>query len=214
MQLSDFGLKNLRPSDPQFKNVPAGLHVASVSRTSDTQVQLNLALTGDLLENYLFQVEATTGTVSSLSGPLASNDIPIVSNTRITARKGITIPDGNFTKNYQIRLDDIFASSQTLTYMVSGLPPGLEIKNGSIISGMPRIPGDYRIEVVATRADGVSRTEFFDFQIVPTIPVQLRVLLEGALITFIDVCDRTEEVRDEIISQIQRSDCAQLFLNI
>ena len=208
LQPSDFSLKNLRPSNPQFKNVPAGLRIANIHRTSDTQVQLDLALTGNLLENYLFQVEATTGTVSSLSNPLASNDIPIVSNTRITARKDITIPDGSFIENYHIRLDDIFASSQTLTYTVSGLPPGLGIKNGSIISGTPRIPGDYRIEVVATRADGVSRTEFFDFQIVPTIPVQLRVLLEGALITFIDVCGRTTEVRDEIISQTQRSDCA------
>ena len=210
LQISDFSLKNLRPSNPQFKNVPAGLRVASVRRTSDTQVQLNLALTGNLLENYLFQVVATTGTVSSLSGPLASNDIPIVSNTRITVRKDITIPDGNITRNYDINLEDIFASSQTLTYMVSGLPPGLEIRNGSIISGASSIPGYYRVTVVATRADGVSRTEFFDFQILPTIQVQVRVLLEGALITFIDVCGRTEQVRDEIISQTQGSDCADV----
>ncbi len=214
LQISDFSLKNLRPSNPQFKNVPAGLRVASVRRTSDTQVQLNLALTGNLLENYLFQVEATTGTVSSLSGPLASNDIPIVSDTRITVRKDITIPDGNITRNYDINLHDIFASSQTLTYTVSGLPPGLEIRNGSIISGASSIPGYYRITVVATRADGVSRTEFFDFQILPTIQVQVRVLLEGVLITFVDVCDRTEQVRDEIISQTQGSDCADVPRNL
>ncbi len=214
LQISDFSLKNLRPSNPQFKNVPAGLRVASVRRTSDTQAQLNLALAGNLLENYLFQVEATTGTVSSLSGSLASNDIPIVSNTRITVRKDITIPDGNITRNYDINLGDIFASPQTLTYMVSGLPPGLEIRNGSIISGASSVPGYYRIKVVATRTDGVSRTEFFDFQILPTIQVQVRVLLEGVLITPVDVCDRTEEVRNEIISQTQGSDCANVPRNL
>ena len=210
LQISDFSLKNLRPNNPQFRNVPAGLHVASVRRTSDTQVQLSLALTGNLLENYLFQIEATTGTISSLSAPLASNDIAIVSNTRITVRKDIAIPDGNITRNYDINLEDIFASSQTLTYTVSGLPPGLEITDGSIISGASSIPGFYRVEVVATRVDGVSRTEFFDFQILPTIQVQVRVLLEGALITFVDVCDRTEQVRNEIISQTQGSDCADV----
>ena len=214
LQLSDFSLKNLRPSNPQFKNVPAGLRVSSVRRTSDTQVQLNLALTGNLLEDYSFQVEATTGTVSSLSGSLASNNITIVSNTRIAVRIDSAIPNNNITENYDINLEDIFASSQTLTYMVSGLPPGLEIRNGSIISGASSVPGYYRIKVVATRADGVSRTEFFDFQILPTIQVEVRVLLEGALITFVDVCDRTKKVRDEIISQTQGSDCADVPQNL
>ncbi len=207
LQPSDFNLKNLRPSDPQFKNTPAGLRIASVNRTSDTQVRLELALTGDLLENYLFQVEATTGTVSSLGGPLAGNDIPIVSNTRITVRKDIVLNDATVNRNYRFSLDDIFASAQALTYTVSGLPPGLEI-NGSIIGGTPSIAGDYRIEVVATRADGVSRTEFFDLQIPLAFQVQLRVLLEGALATFIDVCDRTEQVRNIIVSSIGSSDCA------
>ena len=206
LQPSDFNLKNLRPSNPQFKNTPAGLRIASVARTSDTQVRLNLALTGNLLENYLFQVEATTGSVSSLGGPLASDDIPIVSNTRITARKNIVLSDGTVNQNYRFSLDDIFASAQTLTYTVSDLPPGLEI-NGSIIAGTPSAAGNYRIEVVATRADGVSRTEFFDLQVLLTFQVQLRVLLEGALITFIDVCDRTEQVRNIIVSSTGSSDC-------
>ena len=164
-----------------MQNAPAGLRIASVSRTSDTQVQLNLALNGGFARDYLFQVVATTSTVPNIRNPLVSNDIPIVSNTRITVRRGITIPNGTRGSGYSFTLDDIFTSSQALTYTVSGLPPGLEI-NGSIISGTPIDFGSYRLTVVATRADGVSRTEFFDFRIPFTLQVQLRVFLEGALI--------------------------------
>ena len=169
--------KGLQPNDFRLKNAPAGLRLENVRRTSDTQVQITFNLVGNLSENYLFQVEATTGSVSNLSGSLTSNDIPL---NLITVRKNITIPDGTRGSAYSFTLDDIFASAETLTYAVSGLPPGLEI-NGSIISGTPINSGNYRLEVVATRTDGVSRAEFFDFRILFTLQVQLRVLLEGAL---------------------------------
>ncbi len=71
--------KNLQPNDFSLQNAPAGLHIASVSRTSDTQVQLNLALDDSFAGNRLFQVIATTSTVPNIRNPLVSNDIPIVS---------------------------------------------------------------------------------------------------------------------------------------
>ncbi len=190
--------KDLQPNDFGLQNAPAGLRIASVRRTSDTQVQLNLALDSGFARDYLFQVIATTSTVPNIRNPLVSNDIPIVSNTRIIVREDTTVPAGTSGSDYSFTLDDIFTSVQALTYTVSGLPPGLEI-NGSIISGTPISSGNYRLEIVVTRADGISRTEFFDFQILPTLQVQVRVLLEGALLSF---CDRTPQVRDKIVSSL------------
>ena len=176
--------KDLQPSDFNLRNAPAGLRIARANRTSDTQVRLDLALDRGFAQDHLFQVEATTSTVPNIRNSLISNDIPILSDTRITIRTDVTIPDGTSGSHYSFTLDDIFISSQPLllplTYTVSGLPPGLKI-NGSIISGTPTTSGNYRLKVVATRADGVSRTEFFDFRILSTIQIQLRVLLEGAL---------------------------------
>ena len=169
--------EGLQPDDFRLKNAPAGLRIENVRRTSDTQVRMNLNLTGSLSEHYLFQIEATTGSVSNFGGSLVSNDIPL---SLITVRRDITIPDGISGSDYLFTLDDIFTSSETLSYTVSGLPLGLGI-NGSIISGTPVGFGNYRLEVVATRADGTSRTEFFDFGVLFALQVQLRVLLEGAL---------------------------------
>ncbi len=172
--------KDLQPRDFSLRNAPAGLRIASVNRTSDTQVRLDLALDRGFAQDHLFQVEATTSTVPNIRNSLISNDIPILSDTRITIRTDVAIPDGASGSDYSFALDDIFASSQPLTYTVSGLPPGLRI-DGSIIIGTPTTSGNYRLEVVATRTDGVSRAEFFDFRILSTIQIQLRVLLEGAL---------------------------------
>ena len=169
--------KDLQPKDFSLEKAPAGLRIASVSRTSDTQVQLHLALDDSLAKDHLFQVIATTTTVPNIRNPLVSNDIPL---NLITVRRDITIPDGTSGSDYSFTLNDIFTSSETLSYMVSGLPSGLEI-NGSIISGTPIGFGNYRLEVVATRTDGISRTELFDFRVLFTLQVQLRVLLEGAL---------------------------------
>ena len=174
--------EDLQPDDFRLKNVPAGLRIENVHRTSDTQVQLDFALDRGFARGYLFQVEATTGTVSNFGGTLASNDIPL---NLITVRKNITIPDGTSGSDYSFTLDNIFASSQTLSYMVRGVPPGLKIEiinNSFAISGKPTAAGNYRLEIVATRTDGISRTEFFDFRILLTLRVQVRVLLEGALI--------------------------------
>ncbi len=174
--------KDLQPDDFRLKNAPTGLRIENVRRTSDTQVDLDLALDESFTTDYLFQVIATTGTVSSLSGSLTSNDVRIVLDKGITVRRGILIPEGTSGSDHFFELDSVFVSSQKLTYTISGVPPGMMI-NGSMISGTPTVPGDYRLRVVATREDGISRTEFFNLRIHPyTIQVQLRVLLEGALI--------------------------------
>ena len=71
--------KDLQPNDFGLPNAPAGLRIADVSRTSDTQVQLHLALDSGFARDYLFQVIAMTSAVPNIRNPVISNDIPIVS---------------------------------------------------------------------------------------------------------------------------------------
>ena len=93
--------EDLQPEDFRLKNAPTGLRIASVSRTSDTQVALNLALDGRLARDYLFQVEATTSTVPNIRNSLISDDISIVLEVpeapllEITAQPEQAIEAGN-----------------------------------------------------------------------------------------------------------------------
>ena len=213
MTLSLLGAKwkeNLMPGDFRLKNAPAGLTIKKVAPTSDTQVvQLELELNEGFAEDYLFEVEATTGTVSSFAKPLASNSIQLVSNKQIIVSEDAEIPDGVIGSDYEFAMDDIFASSQTLIYTISGtVPPGLRI-DGSILRGEPTAIGDYRLKVVATREDdGISRTAFFDFSILPyTFGVQIKVFLEGTVVPLVNICDRTQRVITEILSHTGSSEC-------
>ena len=62
-----FWKETLEPSDFILRNAPSNLSIASVERTSSTQVQLKLKLTGKLDKAYDFQVEATTGPYQTTS---------------------------------------------------------------------------------------------------------------------------------------------------
>ena len=211
MTLSLLGAKwkeNLKPGDFRLKNAPAELIIEKVDTTSDTQVvRLKLKLNAGFAEDYLFEVEATTGTVSSFAKPLASNSIQLASNTQIIVRENAAIPDGVVGSNYSFTMDNLFASSQTLSYTISGnAPPGLEI-DGSILRGEPETVGDYRLEVVATREDDeISRTAFFVLRILPDpniIRVQIKVFLEGTVVPVVpvvNICDRTPQVQNKILS--------------
>ena len=216
MTLSLLGAKwkeNLMPGDFRLKNAPAGLTIKKVAPTSDTQVvQLELELNEGFAEDYLFEVEATTGTVSSFAKPLASNSIQLVSNKQIIVSEDAAIPDGVIGSDYEFAMDNLFTSSQPLIYTISGtVPPGLRI-DGSTLLGEPTTIGDYRLKVVATREDdGISRTAFFDFSILPyTFGVQIKVFLEGTvvpLVPLVNICDRTQRVITEILSHTGSSEC-------
>ena len=213
MTLSLLGAKwkeNLMPGDFRLKNAPAGLTIKKVVPTSDTQViQLELELNEGFAEDYLFEVEATTGTVSSFAKPLASNSIRLVSNKQIIVSEDAAIPDGVIGSAYKFAMDNIFASSQPLIYTISGtVPPGLRI-DGSILRGEPTTIGDYRLKVVATREDdGISRTAFFDFSILPyTFGVQIKVFLEGTVVPLVNICGRTSQVENKILSHTGSSYC-------
>ena len=183
--------ENLTLSDFRLKNAPAGLIINKVV-TSDTQVvQLELALNENLTANYLFQVEATTGTVSNRTTSLVSNEIEI--KAQIKVREDVVIPEGAAGSDYTFTMADIFTSSQTLSYTIlivddmdTVLPDakidGLTI-TGPSIRGKPKTAGTYRLKVTATTQDGkASTTRFFVLRILPyTIRIQLRAFLEGAL---------------------------------
>ena len=207
---------NLQLHDFKLKNAPQGLRINEVRRTSDTQVQLILQIDANLPNDSVFQVEATTRTVSNHAKTLLSNDIKITSvlpDPRIIVHQGIVIPDGIAGKNYDFTLDDIFASSETLSYLIRGnVPPGLQI-DGSRISGTPTTVGDYHWEVTASHPNGDSQMRSFVFKILPyNITVNIRIFLEGALmeIPLVNICDRTRQVQNKIISLTGNADCTKV----
>ena len=63
-------------------------------------------------------------------------------------------------------------SNQTLSYNVTGLPPGLSFdKKTGRISGTPNRAGKYRARFFATNADGTSQMDI-DINIEGTSPVK------------------------------------------
>lgn len=51
----------------------------------------------------------------------------------------------------------IVATNSTTRYTASGLPPGLVLNSATgVISGTPKLPGTYRVDIAAANADGVS----------------------------------------------------------
>ena len=211
MTLSLLGAKwkeNLTLSDFRLKKAPAGLTIKEIATTSDKQVvQLKLNLDGGFAGDQLFEIEATTGTVSSFAKPLASNGIQL--NTRIIVHEDAAIDDGYVGEPYKFMVEDLFSSSETLNYTIRGeVPPGLVI-SGSTIRGEPGpgTAGEYRLEVVATREDDeISRTASFVLRILPDpdiIRVQIKVFLEGTVVPvvpLVSICDRTQQVKNKILS--------------
>ena len=184
--------ETLEPSDFRLRNAPKNLSIASVDRTSSTQVQLNLEETGKPSAYYSFQVVATTGTVSNRATPLISNDIEIA---RIAYDKEAVIPQGTVGANYQFRAEDILSSPTTLSYAIEIVDEaGKEIdlgeigftqrptQNGLIIIGKPTAAGKYQFRITATREiDNISRMIVKDFSILYTLQTQIKVYPEGLL---------------------------------
>ena len=183
--------ETLEPSDFILRKAPSNLSIASVERTSSTQVQLNLELTdGKLDKAYDFQVEATTGTVSNHLTSLRSNDIEIA---RIAYNKEAVIPQGTKGFYYEFTAGNILSSPTTLTYAIKVVKIVGEdetemdlgelgfTQNGPIISGTPKIAGEYQFRITATREPGISRMIVKDFSILYTLQTQIKVYPEGLL---------------------------------
>ena len=185
--------ETLKPSDFILRNAPSNLSITSVARTSSTQVQLKLKLTGELDKAYDFQVVATTGTVSNHSTSLRSNDIEIA---RIAYNKEAVIPQGTVGANYFFTAGNILSSPTTLSYTIEivdeagnkidlgriGFTQGLT-QNDPIISGKPTAAGKYQFIITATRQSDplISRTIVKDFSILYTVRTQIKVYPEGLL---------------------------------
>ena len=182
LKSSDFGLLNATP----------GLAIVGVERTSSTQVQLNLKLTGEPSAYYSFQVEATTGTISDHSTPLISNAIEIA---RIAYDKEMYIPQVTKGFDYSFTAEDILSSPTTLSYAIKVVQivdeeeMEMDLKklgftqNGPIISGTPTAPGAYYFRITATRQDDISRTEYVSFNVQLPHTLQIKVYPEGLLLS-------------------------------
>ena len=182
----------LSVDDFRLSNAPPGLSIESVVRATTTHAELILDLSDDLADDeYLFQVIATTGTVSNLTTPLVSNDLEIVRIALSKVHNKGAIPSGRVGSNYRIAAAEILSSPTTLSYsirlmdeMQNELPHedlGFSIADG-VLHGTPTRMGQYQVRITATRADGMSREETFTFAVGPLIIyTQVRVYLEGLL---------------------------------
>ena len=94
--------ETLKPSDFRLQNTPKNLSIASVERTSSTQVQLKLKSTGKLNDDYDFQVVATTGTVSNRATSLRSNNIIAPPKLEVVAAEDLS--DSNQTSSLTLSL--------------------------------------------------------------------------------------------------------------
>ena len=94
--------ETLKPSDFRLQNAPKNLSIASVERTSSTQVQLKLKSTGKLNDDYDFQVVATTGTVSNRATSLRSNNIIAPPKLEVVAAEDLS--DSNQTSSLTLSL--------------------------------------------------------------------------------------------------------------
>ena len=183
----------LEPSDFKLRKAPKNLSIASVDRTSSTQVQLKLEETGEPSAYYSFQVVAKKGTVSNRASRLRSNAIEIA---RIAYDKEAVIPQGTVGFNYVFTAEDILRSPTTLSYAIEivdeagkkidlgeiGFTQG-PTQNGPEISGIPRIAGKYQFRITATRQSdpSISRTIVKDFSVFYTLQTQIKVYPEGLL---------------------------------
>ncbi len=184
--------QQLSVDDFRLSNAPPGLSIENVVRATTTHAELILDLSDDLADDeYLFQVIATTGTVSNLTTPLVSNDLEIVRIALSKVHNKGTIPSGKVGSNYRIAGAEILSSPTTLSYSISlidemqnELPHedlGFSIADG-VLHGTPTQVGQYQVRITATRADGMSREETFTFAVGPLIIyTQVRVYLEGLL---------------------------------
>ena len=89
--------ETLEPSDFRLRKAPKNLSIASVERTSSTQVQLKLEETGEPSAYYSFQVVATTGTVSNHLTPLISNDVEVIIPPKLEVAAAADLSDINQT---------------------------------------------------------------------------------------------------------------------
>ena len=182
----------LSVDDFRLSNAPPGLSIGSVTRATTTHAELILDLSDDLADDeYLFQVIATTGTVSNLTEPLVSNDLEIIRIALSKVHNKGAIPSGRVGSNYRIAGAEILSSPTTLSYSIRLMDEmqnelshedlGFSIADG-VLHGTPTRVGQYQVRITATRADGMSREEILTFAVEPlTIYTQVKVYLEGLL---------------------------------
>ena len=178
--------------DFRLSNAPPGLSIESVVRVTTTHAELILDLSDDLADDeYIFQVIATTGTVSNLTKPLVSNDLEVARIALSKVHNKGAIPSGRVGSDYRIAGAEILSSPTTLSYSISLIDQvgralrhedlGFSIADG-VLHGTPTRVGQYQVRITATRADGMSREEILTFAVEPLIIyTQVKVYLEGLL---------------------------------
>ncbi len=213
--------KDLQPNDFSLQNAPAGLRIASVSRTSDTQVQLDLALDDGFARDYLFQVIATTSTVPNIRNPLVSNDIPIVPEKapmlEIISLPKQTIVQGSTTNVVVSVSDEDFDVNDEVVVTARS-------SNQTIISVMPMqtnpITTNTRITFVLTaERSGTATIKFFSIDSQglsdsETVPVRVNAppTISSVPTQSVRLLDGTETMLNVTVSDADADDSLTLLL--
>ena len=155
--------ENLTLSDFILRKAPQNLSIASVERTSSTQVQLKLKLTGKLDKAYDFQVEATTGTVSNRATPLISNDVEVIIPPKLEVAAAADLSDINQT-SLPLTLS-LFRAHWKDTLKPSDFKLLLDATPGLAIAGVERTSST---QVQLNLEETGEPSAYYSFQVVAT----------------------------------------------
>jgi endo-1,4-beta-xylanase len=100
---------------------------------------------------------AYNAVVQALGGSSGENSVTVTSPGGQTGTVGTAV-------SVTVHATDS-SSGQTLTYTASGLPPGLSISSGGVISGTPTAAGTYSVTVTAADGTGASGAATFTWVI-------------------------------------------------
>jgi hypothetical protein len=160
--------------------LPAGLSISSAGLISGTPTTAGTSQV---------TVTATDGTNAAGTASFTWTISPAASgtgNTVTVTNPGSQAGTVGTAASLQISASDS-DSSQTLTYTASGLPAGLSISSGGLISGTPTTAGTSQVTVTAVDTTGASGTASFTWTIAPSGGNTITVDNPGSQVGFVGI---------------------------
>jgi hypothetical protein len=121
---------------------------------------------------------SASATVTASPAPARAAAVPAATSTGVVVEAPSYVPQdavGRAMVPVQIRAVDSTAGA-VLTFSAAGLPPGLAISAGGVVSGTPSTGGQYSVTATATDQNGVSGSATFTWDAYGTITVSAPAL--------------------------------------
>jgi prepilin-type N-terminal cleavage/methylation domain-containing protein len=116
----------------------------------------------------------TTVTVTDSAGATATMDVVCIVSPRTGADLRVTTPDPDSNQDRSTALnttitsftaDSKGANPPSHTWSATGLPPGITITSGGVVSGKPTVRGEYRVTLIVTSAIPDRAVLMFDWTV-------------------------------------------------